>query len=753
MLRLIASGIVAGELGALVVAWAEARLGSQGAYAASLGVASGLLLPAGAVTGVLLVAVRGFWPPGWGAALRRCVLSARDDSRAASIVLAVGLWLLLLLPLAYGMAYYFLTSFHHPGLAALSLVLVLVPCLLGAVLAGIRLVSWVQDLIERAPASLTALRHPVVGLAIVVACWTAATVPPLLGGPEATGLFGFLGLLRNESLPYGPMLSLGAMAAIAAVVLSRLLGSGTRSWLRPTATLFCAFALVGPWFSSHLIDLDPDTLDQLESTGGLAPRLTKLARSLADADGDGYARWMGEHDCNDYSRVIHPGARDIPNNGVDEDCSGEDLRLTVSEGPAQREGLVTSPDVPERPALPSDVSLLLITIDTLRWDGPGFMGNPRAATPNLDAWVRRGATVYERAYSMGSYTGQAVPALMTGKYPSELHRNDKHETRVSLSEQFAAEAVCSETVRCGAVVSHFLFEPFFGWHQGFHDWKMAADDPPGPGHTGSKYNSHNVTAEAIRWLKNPDNTQGRFWLWTHYLDPHREYLLHPGFQVFGNTHRDMYDHELLFTDYHIGRLLVYFAGLPAAKRTVIIVTSDHGEQFGEHGEFGHGKELWEENVRVPLVVMGPGIATKRIARPTSLADMFPTFLDLFGVAVPLQTHGRSLLPDWVGGQELPAQPVIVDQARNPYYQTRRAFLAGGWKLHHSPDTGMFRLFRIADGPETGKSLAASEPARFAELKAAYELFLARDFHPVAPVQYKGADLAQMPAPREGKAGE
>jgi len=144
---------------------------------------------------------------------------------------------------------------------------------------------------------------------------------------------------------------------------------------------------------------------------------------------------------------------------------------------------------------------------------------------------------------------------------------------------------------------------------------------------------------------------------------------------------------------------------------------------------------------------------KRIARPTSMADMFPTLLDLFGVDVPRLTHGRSLLPDWVAGQELPALPIFIDQARNPYYQARHAFLSNGWKLHHSPDTGQYRLFNITDGIDSGKSLAGTEPAKFAEMKAAYELFMSRELRPVSPVQYSGPDLAQMPAPKEGKPAE
>jgi arylsulfatase A-like enzyme len=243
-----------------------------------------------------------------------------------------------------------------------------------------------------------------------------------------------------------------------------------------------------------------------------------------------------------------------------------------------------------------------------------------------------------------------------------------------------------------------------------------------------------VTAQALEWLKKPENTAGRFWLWVHYMEPHKEYLSHRGFEKFGHDRRAMYDHEVRFADHHVGRLLDYFHTLPAAERTVVIVTADHGEAFGEHGRMTHGKELWEEIIRVPLAVIGPGIASKRIDRQTSLIDIFPTILDLFGVEVPPEIHGRSLLLDWVDGQELPERAVIADQPKNPYYETRRVFIEDGWKLHHLPDTGGWRLYRVTDDYERGDSLVEAEPERFAEIKAAYELFLARDFEPVDPVK-------------------
>ena len=206
---------------------------------------------------------------------------------------------------------------------------------------------------------------------------------------------------------------------------------------------------------------------------------------------------------------------------------------------------------------------------------------------------------------------------------------------------------------------------------------------------------------------------------------------------------------MLYTDFYVGRLLDGLAKLSAAGRTIVIVSADHGEAFGEHGLRNHGKELWEEVIRVPLAVVGPGVAAKRIARQTSLIDLYPTILDLFGVARPAGTHGRSLLPDWVAGQELTARPILADQPKNPYYEARRVFIDGGYKLHVLPDTGAYRLYELTDDYERGDSLVDSEPAAFARILAAYEMYTAVELKPIPPIDFTADDVPRPDAPDAG----
>ncbi|MCP4678817.1 MAG: sulfatase-like hydrolase/transferase [Deltaproteobacteria bacterium] len=747
MMWLVSCGLVAGAIGAVAVAILEPFLGiSSGpsAIGAAMVVSTGMLLPLGLVVGVGLVAARAMLKEEHRPSQLLRVLVARENPETTGKILAHGMAWLLLLPLFYRAIFHFLTAYRHHGLAALALSLTVTVLVAISALACLRASRLTSSLTTRLGASFPASKRPTVAVAIVCIAWITAIVPPLVSGPDAAGLYGFFGLLRKDGLGAGPLVSVVILAIVAAGLLWPLLAKR-----RPILPILGVFVLMlgiaGPPLAAWTVSRNQDALELLDSGGGAMSALLKLGRKLSDRDGDGHGTWFGGKDCDDTNREIHPGARDIPDNDVDEDCSFGDLNLAAIKARAKNEEKAPEKKPLKRPALPENVSLLMITVDTLRFDAPGFMGYERDVTPNLDRIAEQG-TIYERAYGLGSYTGQAVPPMLTGKYASELIRNDRHEVRISGKETFAAELICGEKVLCAGFLTHFLFNSRYGWSQGFDKWTVVGADPPGPGHIDSKYNSHIVANHAIRWLKKPENTAGQFWLWVHFMDPHKEYLEHKGIKKFGSDRRSRYDHELLFTDHHVGRLLDAFKEIPAAERTVILVSADHGEAFNEHGRWCHGRELWEEIIRVPLAVSGPGVAKKRIARQTSHIDIFPTLLDLFGVPIPEGIHGRSLLPDWVEGQEVEERPIIADQPKNPYYETRRVFIKDGWKLHHLPDTGGYRFHKITDDYERGESEEKTRPDEFAKTKAAYELFSATELKPLEAIRFGGKDLNEMDAP-------
>src|SRR5262249_1099768 len=150
----------------------------------------------------------------------------------------------------------------------------------------------------------------------------------------------------------------------------------------------------------------------------------------------------------------------------------------------------------------------------------------------------------------------------------------------------------------------------------------------------------------------------------HFLDPHKKYLEHPGFSNFGSDPRALYDGEIAFTDHHIGRVLKALAESPAAGRTAVIFTGDHGEAFGEHGFSFHRRGIWDGVVRIPLFVYVPGAEPHSISRRVSSVDIVPTILDLAGLPPDAEARGQSLVPE-IFGEKLAPRPVLVDQPRNP----------------------------------------------------------------------------------------
>ncbi len=724
---------MAGAGGAVVIAIAESLLGGSagaGARTAAMFVSLGLLLPIGLFVGVALIALRSALPSGLRPNNLILTLCSSDSPDNAGKLLVHGLSWLVLFPLLYRVIYHFLTAYHHPGLAALSLSLALTALVIISILAIRRLATAAATATRLLGAKHLFLRRPAIALVVVTIAWLAAIVPPLLHGPDATGMFGFVGLLRKDGLGAGPLVSLLALTLVSAVLLWPLLKNKHLALL-VVAAMAIVLGVAGPPLAAWIVKRTPSALEVLDSSDGFISVLLKAGRRFSDGDGDGHGTWLGGRDCDDSNQDVYPDAREIPGNGIDEDCSGQDLDLASLKKPSEVKQNAPKKKGLQRPNFPEDVSLLLITIDTLRWDAPGFMGYERKVTPNMDRVAEKGV-IYDRAYGLGSYTGQAIPPMLTGKYASELKRTDRHEVRIFREEVFAGELICGDEVHCAGFMSHFLFKPYYGWSQGFDEWTVVGAEPQGAGHIDKKYNSHMVANHTISWLEKPENTSGRFWLWVHFMDPHKEYLEHKGYKKFGNDRRSRYDHELFYTDFHVGRMLDVFYKLPAAKRTVVIISADHGEAFNEHGRWCHGKELWEEIIRVPLAVTGPGIAKKHIARQTSHIDIFPTLLDFFGVPIPEGIHGRSLLPDWLIGQELPEKPVIADQPRNQFYETRRVYIKDGWKLHHLPDTGRYRFYRITDDYERGDSLVETNPDDFSRIKSAYRLFLSTEFKPLKP---------------------
>ncbi|MBI5516290.1 MAG: sulfatase-like hydrolase/transferase [Deltaproteobacteria bacterium] len=600
----------------------------------------------------------------------------------------------------------FMTAFHHVGLAAMAqgsffLVVVVLLMSLGSAL-GIALS-------RRLPERRVGLLGLGGGL-LAAALFAHGLYHGDVHG-RGGGVLGGFGVLRK------PELDLTPVARLAAVALGGpLLGWALRRW--GWALLPLVAAAGGLLRAEALRFADSPVASEIDARPGLPRAVLRTLRRRADRDRDGYAGLFGGGDCDDRAPARSPGATEVPGNGVDEDCSGEDAPAAPPPPPPP------PPSVRERlhALVPEGVNVALITVDTLRWD-THYAGRPFPITPRLDRLASEGV-VFDHGYAISSYTGRAIGPMMTSRYPTECPRDSEHFTRYPAANVFLAERLRAAGFHTFGAASHFYFEPRFGLAQGMELWDLSAH-PSGDRQETEAADSR-VTDRVLALLRDPAHAQRRFFLWVHYFDPHKLYVEHPDLPLFGRGERARYDREVMSTDREVGRVvdaLDALSAAPGGRPTVLVVTADHGEAFGEHGMGWHGVELWDELVRVPWILRAPGLAPRHVTERRSQIDLVPTLLELLRMeppppGAPDAFSGVSLVPDLLGEPAAP-RPVYMELPEGPYNSLRRSVIDGGWKLTER-GVGRWELYDLTTDPGERTNQAATNPAQLARMRRVLE---------------------------------
>lgn len=358
--------------------------------------------------------------------------------------------------------------------------------------------------------------------------------------------------------------------------------------------------------------------------------------------------------------------------------------------------------------------LFLITIDTLRADALGFAGNRRVATPNLDRIASEGL-VFERAHASNVVTLPSHANILTGLYPYQHGVRENSGFRLDPKVLTLAAALAAKGYATGAFVGAFPLDSRFGLDRGFETY----DDRYPPGGSPDDFEMRErpgveVVAAALKWYRGAAG-RPRF-LWVHLYEPHAPYR--PP-SPFAETYaRNPYLGEVAAADTALKP--VFEAARGAGKGgAVLVVTADHGEALGDHGEATHGLFAYEATLKVPLLLWAPGrVAPGRTDRSARHVDILPTLLEAAGVPIPADLPGRSLLSPGEGPGDGSASPTFT------YFESLSSTLNRGW----APLTGILdgrlkfvdlpipELYDLAADPLERKNLFAEQTDEARRLK-------------------------------------
>lgn len=359
------------------------------------------------------------------------------------------------------------------------------------------------------------------------------------------------------------------------------------------------------------------------------------------------------------------------------------------------------------------LSVLLVTIDTLRADAVGAYGNSSAQTPWMDRLAGGGAR-FEAAHAHSVVTLPSHANLLSGLYPLHHGVRDNSGFRFPPQLPTLATRLRARGYRTGAFVSAFPLDSRFGLNAGFDLY----DDQLGGAETHTEFlvperRGADTVAAARRWLE----AQGgaRTFCFVHLYEPHFPY--EPPEPFASRFKGDPYHGEVATADAALEPLLRPILEAGAAGRTLVVLTADHGESLGEHGELTHGIFAYEATLRVPLMFYAPRIVHRGVvSTPVRHIDILPTVLDALGAEVPGDLPGRSLLP-LLGGGEAGARP--------SYFEALSSSLNQGW----APLRGVFQaglkyvdlpipeLYDLGADPGETRNLAAARPEDLERMRA------------------------------------
>jgi arylsulfatase A-like enzyme/Tfp pilus assembly protein PilF len=364
---------------------------------------------------------------------------------------------------------------------------------------------------------------------------------------------------------------------------------------------------------------------------------------------------------------------------------------------------------------PAPPNVVIITIDTLRADHLGCYGYKDIKTPNIDS-LAADSTRFEHAFTPVPVTLPSHSSIFTGTYPMLSGMHDFSANKLSPTQPTLASTLKDNGYTTGAVVASAVLDSRFGLNHGFDFYydhfdfsrleESNLDEMERPGNL--------VADQVLDWLGT--NYQKKFFLWMHLYDPHHPYRPPPPFDKEYASHP--YDGEIAFADAQVGRLIQFLKDKKLYENTIIVLSGDHGESLGEHGEATHGFFIYNATLHVPLIIHVPNAKNEKLVNDyASLIDIMPTLLHALSINVPAQVQGQNLLPLMSGTPE--------DAQRNLYAESFLPRIHFNWSelrgvenaRYHFIDAPKPELYDLSKDPGELHNLLTEKKAVGEEMRA------------------------------------
>jgi arylsulfatase A-like enzyme len=428
-----------------------------------------------------------------------------------------------------------------------------------------------------------------------------------------------------------------------------------------------------------------------------------------------------------------------------------------------------------------DLNVVFVLIDTLRADRLSAYGYARPTSPIL-AGLSNSGVRFARTLAQSTWTKSSMASLWSATYPV-TNRITRWPHGVPEAMQSPAELLQQAGFRTVGIWRNGWVAPNFGFAQGFDLYykpsprarppQLAQNNPSAAKLPGT---DHGLTRAAVEFLESAGDE--RFLLYLHYMDVHQ--YVYDASADFGTSYSDIYDNSIRWVDANVGTIVATLQETELMERTLLVIASDHGEAFQEHGREGHAKNLYNETTNVPLVIALPFRLDEGIVveTPVENVDIWPTILDLLGLDPMPHAEGRSLVPLMEAAAQGTEDPSALQRPGFAYLDQTWGIRGADPRPLASISKDGYRLMRqlnrdatelaedgaelydVAADPDELNDLAEQNPEEVARLEAVLEEFLARprsDWGPPEEVTLSDMELGQLRAlgyalPKEGEQG-